>query len=250
MDITQLIDISLATVDERRVEVMALEPAEVPTRSVGALAGLVSEVTGILVAAGPIEKVIATGSWEDDSYRISVSAPVGSLGYGVMIVNRFLEEPVLATALASAARLAADQDVSVRVAADGATLAFQVTLPSHVVRIPASTELPMIAEESSTQFIPHEMERRALVTADFREESETFLESVFGVLRNPWHEPDRPESAVLQVRVPGESFSMTDDDSPSTSAAEAAVDIRSALSTFDRGRRAAEVASGAVDAGA
>jgi len=53
---------------------------------------------------------------------------------------------------------------------------------------------------------------------------------------------------VLQVRVPGESFSMTDDDSPSTSAAEAAVDIRSALSTFDRGRRAAEDASDAVEA--
>jgi hypothetical protein len=68
------------------------------------------------------------------------------------------------------------------------------------------------------------------------------------VLRNPWHEPDRPEPAVLQVRNPGESFSVTSDDSPSTSAAEAAVDIRSALSTFDRGRRAAEIASDAVEA--
>ena len=248
MDITQLIDIALATVDQRRVEVMALEPAEVPTRIVGALAGLVSEVTGILVAAGPVERISATGSWEDDSYRISVAAPVGSLGDGVMVVNRLLEDPVLATALASAARLAADQDVSVRLAAGGATLAFQVTLPPHVVRMAAPTELPMIAEEPSTEFIPHEMERRVLIPADSREESEAFLESVFGVLRNPWHEPDRPESAVLQVRVPGESFSMTDDDSPRSSAAEAAVDIRSALSTFDRGRRAAEVASDAVEA--
>jgi len=175
MDITQLIDIALATVDERRVEVMTLEPAEVPTRIVAALAGLVSEVTCILVAAGPVEKISATGSWEDDSYRISVSAPVGSLGDGVMVVNRFLEEPALATAVASAARRAAEQDVSVRLAADGATLAFQVTVPSHVVRMAAPTELPMIAEDPSTQFIPHEMERRVLVPTDSREESEAFL---------------------------------------------------------------------------
>jgi len=248
MDIAQVIDIALANVDEPRVEMMALEPAEVPTRVVGALAGLLSEVTGILVASGPVERIRATGSWEDDSYRISISAPIGILGDGVMVVNRLLEQPLLATGLASAARLAADHDLSIRLDSYGYGPAFQVTLPAHVVRRAASTELPVMAEEPATEFIPHEMERRVLVPADSaREESEAFLESVFGVLRNPWHEPDRPEPSVLQVRVPGESFSMTDDDSPSTSPAEAAVDIRSALSTFDQGRRAA-IGSDAVEA--
>jgi hypothetical protein len=47
---------------------------------------------------------------------------------------------------------------------------------------------------------------------------------------------------VLQVRVPGERFTDVADDSPSTIAAEAAVEIRSALSTFDEGRRSAQMA--------
>jgi hypothetical protein len=34
---------------------------------------------------------------------------------------------------------------------------------------------------------------------------------------------------------------LTEDDSPSTAAAEAAIDIKSALSTFDQGRRLAEL---------
>ncbi len=107
----------------------------------------------------------------------------------------------------------------------------------------------MVAEEPPVEFVPHEMARQTVVPVDTsREDSEAFLESVFRVLRNPWHEPERLEPAVLQVRVPGESFSMTDDDAPSTSAAEAAVDIRLALSTFDQGRRAAAIEPDAVEA--
>jgi hypothetical protein len=50
------------------------------------------------------------------------------------------------------------------------------------------------------------------------------------------------DGLVLQVRVPGERFTDVADDSPSTIAAEAAVEIRSALSTFDEGRRSAQMA--------
>jgi hypothetical protein len=53
---------------------------------------------------------------------------------------------------------------------------------------------------------------------------------------------DPGEGMALQVRVPGERFTDVEDDSPSTVAGEAAVEIRSALSTFDRGRRSAELA--------
>jgi hypothetical protein len=52
---------------------------------------------------------------------------------------------------------------------------------------------------------------------------------------------DSGEGVVLQVRVPGERFSDVGDDSPSTVAAEAAVEIRSALSNFDEGRRSAQM---------
>ena len=249
MDIAQLIEIALAKVDDRRVAVMTLEPAEVPARVVGDLTSLLSEVTGILMAGGPVETIWARGSWEEDTYQISISASTGISGDGVTVLNRLLEEPVLATGIATAARMAADQGGRIRLIEDGATTAIQMTLATHVVQRAMPIELPMVDEEPSVEFVPHEMARQALVPVDTsREDSEAFLESVFGVLRNPWHEPDRPGPAVLQVRVPGESFSMIDDDAPSTSAAEAAVDIRSALSTFDQGRRAAEIAPDAVEA--
>ena len=249
MDIAQLIDISLANGDERPVEVMSLEPAEVPARAVGPLVGLLTEVTGVLLAARAAGRIRATGSWAGDTYRISISTPAGDFGDGVTAINRLLGEPALAMGVASAARMAEGQDLSVRLTADGAGAALHVVLSKHLVKKVASSELPTIAEEPLAEFIPHEMEHRVLEPVDSaRDETEAFLESVFGMLRNPWHEPDRPEPAVLKVREPGESFSMTEDDAPSTSAAEAAVDIRSALSTFDRGRRAAESAGEAVEA--
>ena len=43
---------------------------------------------------------------EGDSYRISISTPIGDFGDGVMAINRLLGEPVLAMGVASAARLA------------------------------------------------------------------------------------------------------------------------------------------------
>jgi len=249
MNIAELIDIALANFDERRVGVMSLESAEVPARVVGSLVGLLSEVTGVLFAAGPAGRIMATGSWAGDTYRISISTPIGNFGDGVMAINRLLGEPVLAMGVASAAGLADDLDLSVRLAPDGAGAAFHVMLPAHLVKKAAPPEASTIAEEPPAEFIPHEMERRVLVPMDSaREDTEAFLESVFGMLRDPWHEPDRPEPAVLQVREPGESFSMADDEAPSTTAAEAAVDIRSALSTFDRGRRAAEIAAEAAEA--
>jgi len=97
-----------------------------------------------------------------------------------------------------------------------------------------------------------------------RREAESFLDRVFGPLvgspsgshrpagratstgasRESRDEP-RPTSGVargaattLRVRVPGENFSLTEDD-PSTVAAERAIDIRSALTNYEQGRRKA-----------
>jgi anti-sigma regulatory factor (Ser/Thr protein kinase) len=101
-----------------------------------------------------------------------------------------------------------------------------------------------------------------------RREAESFLEKVFGPLkRSPGmteRSPSRPSNGSagepatsdrpadrpsgvgtvtkLRVRVPGENFSLDEDD-PSTVAAERAIDIRSALSRYAQGRRSAEEAS-------
>jgi len=99
-----------------------------------------------------------------------------------------------------------------------------------------------------------------------RREAEVFLETVFGPLRGRSPVVDRPRSrapastgrgrdaqvdsrppvehepraapSTLRVRVPGTNFSMLDDE-PSTLSSEAAIDIRSALSRYELGRRQA-----------
>lgn len=246
MDIAQLIDLALTGVDQRSVHVMPLEPAEVSAEAVAGLTGVLTEMAGVLVATGSVDGIRATGSWSSDTYLISLSAGAARIsGDGLRVLNRLLDDPVLAMGVASAARAAARHGLNIRLASGRSATVVRVTVPADLLRRTA----PGTTEKASRDFVPHELERRVPVPADSaREESEAFLESVFGALRNPWREPDRHEPAVLQVRIPGESFSLTDDDSPSTSAAEAAVDIRSALTTFDQGRRAAEITADSVDA--
>lgn len=101
------------------------------------------------------------------------------------------------------------------------------------------------------------------MTSQDREVAEEFLEGVFGPLRSGVSTHARPASrrnahgsgesrdetrppvdpepkstttTELRVRVPGENFSLQEDES-SIASSEAAVDLRSALSRFDRGRR-------------
>jgi len=83
-------------------------------------------------------------------------------------------------------------------------------------------------------------------------EVERFLESVFAPLKGQPGITGRPEPSTrpltstvregaettLRVRVPGENFSVSDDE-PSTAAGEGAVDIRKALSSYEVGRKTA-----------
>lgn len=249
MDIAQLFDLALTGVG-RPIHVLPLEPADVSTEAVAGLAGVLTETAGILVATGSVDVIRVMGSWRGDTYLISMSTGgAGISDDGLRILNRLLEDPVLAMGVASVARAAARHGLVIRLAAERSGTEVRVTAPADVVIRAAPGQQSIPTDEVSPDFIPHELERRVLVPADSaRAESEAFLESVFGALRNPWREPDRPESAVLQVRIPGESFSLTDDDSPSTSPAESSVDLRSALTTFDQGRRAAGIATDSVEA--
>jgi anti-sigma regulatory factor (Ser/Thr protein kinase) len=66
-----------------------------------------------------------------------------------------------------------------------------------------------------------------------------------GGMRRPETRPDQTPSppigtvTALRVRVPGENFALVEDD-PSIAAAEKAIDIRSALSRYEQGRRKAQ----------
>jgi len=259
MDASHLIDIALANADGRRVEVMALEPAEFSHAAVGGLSQVVAELVGNAAAfSEPDEKVHVAGLFVGDSYLISISDKgVGIPGDLLGKLNRMLEDPDAAQrntdyalGLRLVARLAARHGLAVRLVPGAPGTTARVTVPAALVtRQDPDVEQFVLPEAMPTDFTPHEIEHRVPVPAESaRDETESFLESVFGALRDPWREPDRLQPAVLQVRVPGDSYSMSEDDAPSTAAAEAAIDIRSALSTFDQGRRSANLGAGSVEA--
>jgi hypothetical protein len=260
MGIVEIIEMALATSDERRVEVTTLEPAEVSMAAVTGLAGLVLELIGNSIALSAPEQIVrVAGSLDGGSYHISIS---GGSGDGVDLLNRMLEQPELTVRLASAARLAARHRLEVRFIPDGPGIMAEVTVPSHLlagVEVEADTvksaSANPVTDFTSDEGEPPEVGRFASSKWAWQE-SEAYLESVLGPLR---HESDWPakhsdangdlgtpgverESGnvlVLRVREPGQSFPLTDDDSPSTAAAEGAVDLKAALSTFDEGRRSA-----------
>jgi hypothetical protein len=238
MEIHDLVDVALADVDERRIELIALEPAELSPYSVGGLGQILTELVGQI--GGPDECRMA-GSWEGDTYLIAVSW--SGREPAIMLLDRLVHDVEASLAMASVARMATSKGIGVRFVPGPDAITAQISLPASIV---SKSEHPASAIEGmeDTPFLPHELDRRVPVAAgSWLDESEAFLERVFAPLRLSWVGPaETGEGVALQVRVPGERFIELEDDSPSTVAAEAAVEIRSALSTFDQGRRSAELA--------
>ncbi len=239
MDIHDLIDLALADVDERKVELAAVEPAELSLQAVPGSGQILAELVGQIGGAGACR---IAASWDQDTYLITISWSGPEIA--IEILDRLLQDIELSVAMASVARLARSQGIGVRFVPGPDAVTAQIELPSSIVARPYRSDVPPSLDRNEVPFIPHELERRVPIPAgSWLAESESFLERVFAPLRLARTTPsDTGDGVVLQVRVPGERFTDVDDDSPSTVAAEAAVEIRSALSTFDRGRRSAELA--------
>jgi hypothetical protein len=282
MNVVELIEIALANVDESRVEVMALEPAEFSSETVTGLAELVLELASNAIAFSPPEdKVHIAGLFVQDSYLISISdRGVGISEELIAALNRMLEDPEsagrnaeLALGLRMVARMAARNGLAVRLVPGVPGTTARVTVPAKLVRRvedrPHRDEPDDAGAVSSVvelfSYVPEPLVGMGRVYASSdpaRDETEAFLEMVFTPLRAGWQQAvgggnGRVEEPVetpwwhveleangtdtlLRTRVPGESYLEIEDDSPSTTAAEAAVDLRSALSTYDEGRRSAE----------
>jgi hypothetical protein len=160
------------------------------------------------------------------------------------VLDRLLQDVELPLAMAAVARAARRQGIEVRMVPGPDAVTAQITVPGSIVSRPDPSMSPAITEVPEAPFVAHEMERSVPIPASsWFDESEAFLASVFAPLRVSRVAPAAGgEGVVLRVRVPGEKFTDVGDDSPSTMAAESAVEIRSALSTFDQGRRSAEMA--------
>jgi hypothetical protein len=239
MEIHNLVDMALANVDERYIEPMALEPAEISVYAVPGLGQIISEMVG-QIGGSSVGRMSA--SWEGETYLITVSWSGPDMA--IRVLDRLLQDVELPLAMASVARLARSHGIGVRFFPGPDAVTAQITVPGSLVARPQPSDPPAVEEREEVPFIPHEQERRVAVPiASWLDESEAFLERVFAPLRVSRMAPSAiGEGVVLQVRVPGERFTDAEDDSPSTVAAEAAVEIRSALSTFDEGRRSAQMA--------
>ena len=247
MGITDLVEMGLAGIDRRHLEIGALEPAEISTEAVAGLAELVFELVSNSVAlSAPERQTVVSGSFEGDSYQVSIAGRgVDGSDDAIGVLNRILEQPELALRLASAARLAARHRLAVEFVPGVSGSIARVTVPAGLAAKVASEAAEPVADPFESQ--PEPVDLPAPSEWAWRD-SEAFLEEVFSTLRPGLLDERSVPSAVngrnnvtlLRVRVPGESYPATDDDSPSTAAAEGAVDLRSALATYDAGRRSAQ----------
>lgn len=266
MDVAKVVEIALAGSNAGRVEVAALEPASVGMEAVGGLSQLISElVDNALAFSDPDRTVRLTGLHDQEDYLVSISdRGVGIPEHLMAELNRVLADPDAdigaepSLGIALVARLSSRHGIAVRLVPGAPGTTARVTIPAALVGEP---------EPDSPSAPPARLEGRypvgsgvVAMSEEARREAEAFLESVFAPLmagspeqpasngESP-HDPgdtmpassppeQRATVTELRVRVPGENFSVVEDDR-STMAAEGAIDIRSALSSYEKGRRSA-----------
>lgn len=310
MDIVDLVEIAQASSGASRVEVAALEPADVSMEAVSSLAQLVAELVDNAAAfSEPGAPIRVTGVFQQDDYLLSISdSGVGIPDHLIAELNRTLQDPRSGSGpeprlgIALIARLASRHGMSVQLVPGAPGTTARVTVPGPLVGRPASgngtstrsgdhrlpgrrrvgvgRSKPVASEPSiptsrvgtvDLTELEGDMSQSSAVGAmsESRREAEEFLARVFAPLvkrpgmterpapRGPGagsgNGPGRrPESRTgapvpstrngtvtpLRVRVPGENFSHVDDER-STLAGEGAIDIRSALSKYEQGRRRA-----------
>lgn len=276
MHISGVVEIALGSFDKSRVRVAALEPADVSMEAVGGLAQLVAELVGNgLAFSAPDDSVTLTGVFDGDDYLISISdRGVGIPDHLLEGLNKVLErpgphpgvDPKLGIELV--ARVAARHNIGVRLIAGAPGTTARVTVPAALLssdaQSPASHgRLPARPERTAGVSRPARSGSGVVaMSEEAREEAEAFLERVFSSLMTNPASPERPAARTgangngrvevsrpvtrekarpvtnLRTRIPGENYSAVDD-SPSTVAAEGAIDIRSALARYEEGRRSA-----------
>lgn len=266
MLIGELIEIALANVDPRRVDITVLEEVDLNKEVVGGLAQLVTELADNAIAfSEPDECITITGSRDGESYVVSISDEgVGIPAPLVTALNEVLSNPDRAGApvgsmgIATVARLAARHGLEVRLTPSPPGTTARVRVPQRYVeqvrlRGDEDDEVQEPPPMASQSMDPSHLASMSDAT---RRDTEAFLEQVFGPFRGQvfsrrqlphpqssnggnGHASTPGTGSRLQTRVPGQNFDVADDDT-STTSGEAAVDIRRNLSQFDEGRRAAE----------
>lgn len=257
---TEMSDVVRAAVGEvdefQRIEVPALEPARLSGGAVTDISHLLAELLeNAIQFSPPSEPVRVTGLFGPDGYQISVSdRGVGMSEERIAEMSRILDrppalglsvEPTLGMYVVS--KLAHRHGVGVELIRGVPGITARITVPRDHLEV---------EEKVEARFWETERPSREAVGADvanfhdaatrqyiLKRAEETAALPVASSddrvidLTTPAMTSQRP--GELPVRTPGQTLA-DDDESPSTAPAEEAISLQSALSAFDRGRRAAE----------
>lgn len=245
---------AIGEVDEyQRVEVLALEPAKLSGGAVSDVAHLLAElIENAIQFSPPSEAVRVTGLFDMGGYQLTVSdRGVGVSEARLAELNRILEKPPAlglsvepTLGMYVVAKLAHRHGVSVELMRGVPGLTARITVPRDHLEV-TEREEPSFWEDDRSDRLPvgpepHEMADAATHDYVLRQRRRTDdarpggSEEVIDLTSPPTAEPPG-----LPVRVPGSAFNE-EVEPASTGPGEDPVAIRSALSAFEQGRRAAE----------
>jgi signal transduction histidine kinase len=249
-DITDVVRAAVGEVDEyQRIDVLALEPAKLSGGAVSDVSHLLAELLeNAIQFSPPSEAVRVTGLFDMDGYQITVSdRGVGVSESRIAELNRILDKP-------PALGLSVEPTLGMYVVAKlahrhGVKVELMKGVPGITARITVPRDHLEIAERQEPEFWNAEREERqptgpeaheltdaatrAYVMKRQQREEEPVTEEVIDLTT-----PAMAESATLPLRTPGRAFSG-EDEPQSSGPGESPVEIRSALSAYEQGRRAA-----------
>lgn len=251
-DISVVVRAAVSEVDEyQRVEVLALEPALLSGGAVTDLAHLLAELLENAVEfSPPAEPVRVTGLFNVEGYQLSISdRGVGMSPERINQMNRVLDRPPAlglsvdpTMGIYVVAKLSHRHGLDVELVPGVPGITAQVTIPrSQLVAVKPSDRPTWDTEEAEDVFAA---DAAPEATAERGFAAATPVPEMIDLTRPEMTEPaftepqDTESGGELPVRTPGETL-RAEDPSESVTTGEAPGKIRSALSAYDQGRRAA-----------
>ncbi len=280
MHVSELVDVAVAGIDHDRVKVVSLQPVGVADEAATGLAWIVSELVSNATAfSDRSDKVQVSGAFNSDGYLISIlDRGVGMSQHFLDGLNRLLESHDTAGQSGSSgihlvAGLAARHGIDIRMVHGEPGVTAEVSIPEALLE-EEQRATPPFPSEGAADSVPmdeHPPDIEGFEHSDpneaARRETEAFLASVFAPLwganvtrdlevnTHPAQDTEEvtpaPDVAVepsaglqaseLNSRVPGQNYLESVGDFTYTREGEAAVQIKLALSEFERGRQEAHV---------
>lgn len=271
-DMSDVVRAAVGEVDEfHRIEVPALEPARLSGGAISDISHLLAELLeNAIQFSPPSEPVRVTGLFAEGGYQVSVSdRGVGMTETRAVELNRILEkpptlglsvEPTLGMYVIS--KLAHRHGVTVELIRGVPGLTARVTIPRDHLEVvdkskpkhrgtdsdrePTEPDLTEYTDAATRDYILKRT-RQAVDAPLASDESEQVIDLTEIDADGPGFRGDASvtgrSSEALPMRKPGQTLGDEEGSAQAIGTGDGAIGIKSALSAYDRGRRAAEEAT-------